>query len=145
MAKVYKELTAASCDDLRHAEVFWGDFADVRQIDISLEGEEYSLTSKEDGGDRTYFYEGEELEIEDLQDALEALRADSFTDEKPEQQKEISLTISLDNENQPEVSVAFYRYDGSDCLAVVDGEPVSLVQRAAVVDLIEAVHAIVLN
>ena len=39
----------------------------------------------------------------------------------------------------------FYRYDGASCLAVVDGEPVSLVVRSAVVDLMEAVRAIVLN
>lgn len=39
----------------------------------------------------------------------------------------------------------FYRYDGASCLAVVDGEPVSLVARSAVVDLMEAVRAIVLN
>ncbi len=141
----YKELTAASCDDLRHAEVFWGDFADVRQIGISLEGEEYAIVSKKGGRDRAYFYEGEELEIADLQDALEALRANSFTDEKPAQQEEIGLTLSLDNDNQRSVSIALYRYDGSDCLAVVDGEPVSLVQCSAVVDLIEAEHAIVLN
>lgn len=37
------------------------------------------------------------------------------------------------------------RYDGNECLAVVDGEPVSFVQRSDVVDLIEAVHGIVLN
>lgn len=38
-----------------------------------------------------------------------------------------------------------YRYDGSHCLAVVDGAPVSLVTRTSAVDLIEAVHAIVLD
>ncbi len=65
--------------------------------------------------------------------------------EAPAKQKEISLTLSLDNENQRSVSIELYRYDGSDCLAVVDGEPVSLVGRGAVVDLIEAVHAIVLS
>lgn len=37
-----------------------------------------------------------------------------------------------------------YRYDGTYCLAVVDGTPVSLVERSYVVDLIEAVNAIVL-
>ena len=38
-----------------------------------------------------------------------------------------------------------YRWDGEHCLAVVDGEPVSLVARSGAVDLIEAVQAIVLN
>ena len=49
------------------------------------------------------------------------------------------------NENFPEVQITLYRYDGSHCLAVVDGESVSLVDRTAVVDLIEAIHAIVLD
>jgi len=141
----YRELMAAAYDDLRHGEVFWGDFTDVRQIEISLEGEEYTLTAGKDGDNRTWLYQGEKLEIEDLQDALEALSADSFTSEAPTQQEEISLTLSLDNENQQSVSIELYRYDGNDCLAVVDGEPVSLVGRGAVVDLIEAVHAIVLS
>ena len=42
-------------------------------------------------------------------------------------------------------SIICYRYDGNKCLAVVDGEPVSLVDRSHVVDLIEAVNAIVLK
>lgn len=47
--------------------------------------------------------------------------------------------------NHPEVQIKLYRYDGSHCLAVVDGAPVSLVTRTSAVDLIEAVHAIVLT
>lgn len=77
--------------------------------------------------------------------ALIALRANSFTDEQPDQKEEISLTVHLDNENHPSVSIALYRYDGNNCLAMVDGKPVSLVGRSYVVDLIEAVNAIVLN
>jgi len=141
----YYQLMAASYDDLRHLEVLWADFADIRQIDISLEGADYTITAQGDGDDRTWSYLDTELEIADFQDALEALSTDSFTDEKPSQKEEIGLTIYLDNENQPEVSIQLYRYDGSNCLAVVDGESVSLVARTAVVDLIEAVHSIVLN
>ena len=84
------------------------------------------------------------MEIGDLQSALESLKAESFTDERPTQKKEIGLTVHLDNEAFPTVQIGLYRYDGSHCLAVVDGEPVSLVSRSSVVDLIEAVNAIVL-
>ena len=55
------------------------------------------------------------------------------------------MILSLDNENVSEVQIELYRYDGEHCLAVVDGESISLVERSAVVDLIEAVHAIVLD
>ena len=49
------------------------------------------------------------------------------------------------NENFPQVQIQLYRWDGTCCLAVVDGEPVSLVPRTQAVDLMEAVRAIVLN
>ena len=141
----YKDLMAASYDDLRHLEVFSADFADVRQIDISLEGDSYTLTSEEKGKERTWSCQEEELEIDDLKETLEALRADEFTSEKPSQKEEIGLTVHLDNEHFPTVSIRLYRYDGTHCLAVVDGESVGLVNRGEVVDLIEAIHEIVLN
>ena len=59
--------------------------------------------------------------------------------------EEISLVLHLNNENFPEVQIQLYRYDGTNCIAVVDGEPVSLVSRSLVVDLVEAVNSIVLN
>ena len=55
------------------------------------------------------------------------------------------MTVHLDNEHFPTVSIRLYRYDGTHCLAVVDGESVALVNRGEVVDLIEAIHEIVLN
>lgn len=144
-ANEYKALMDASYDALRHLEVLSADFSDVTQLDISLEGAAYSITAEGSGDGRTYSYLGEKLEIGDLQSALESLKAESFTDERPTQKKEIGLTVHLDNENYPEVRIELYRYDGTNCLAVVDGTPVSLVARADVVDLIEAVNEIVLN
>lgn len=142
----YKKLSAASYNDLRHPEVIWADFSDVQQIDISLDGNSYTLTSEKDGDERTWSYQDKkDLEIADFQSAMETLTADEFTDEQPTQKEEVGLTIHLDNENFPQVQIKLYRYDGSRCLAVVDGESVSLVERSAVVDLIESIHAIVLD
>lgn len=141
----FKKLTNASYDSLRHLEVLTADFDnDVYKIDISLEGKDYTITSETDNDEKTYSYAGEELDITALRKALYALSAESFTQEQPTEKEEISLTVFLDNENHPEVQIVLYRYDGSYCLAVVDGAPVSLVKRSTVVDLIEAVHAIVL-
>ena len=139
----YNALTAAAYDDLRHREVIWADFADITQIDVSLEGADYTITAQGDGDDRTYTYQEEELDLADLQDALEELEAAEFTDEAPDQQEEISLTLYLDQEAFPQVQIQLYRYDGTNCLAVVDGEPVSLVPRSQVVALTEAVRALV--
>lgn len=142
----YKKLAAASYNDLRHPEVMWADFSDIQQIDISLDGNSYTLASKKDGDKRTWSYQDKNgLEISDLQSALENLVAAEFTDERPTQKEEIGLTIHLDNENFPRVQINLYRYDGSRCLAVVDGKSVSLVERTAAVELIEAVYAIVLD
>ena len=142
----YKKLAAASRNDLRHSEVIWADFSDVQRIDISLEGNSYTLMSEKDQDKSIWSYQDkDELEIGDFQSSLENLTADEFTDERPAQKEEIGLTIHLDHEAFPQVQIKLYRYDGSHCLAAVDGESVSLVDRAAVVDLIEAVHAIVLD
>lgn len=140
----YEKLMAAGYDDLRHREVFTADFGDVTGLEITLEGSTYQITSEGTGDDKTFSYGEEELEIGDLQSALESLTAASFTEESPDQKEEISLTVTLDNENVQEIRIQLYRYDGEQCLAVVDGKPVSLVPRSSVVDLIEAVNAIVL-
>ena len=141
----YEELMAASYNSLRHLEVISADFSDIYQIDITLEGAEYTITSSQDGNTRNYYYGETELDISSLQKAVESLSADSFTDESPSQKMEISLTVYLENEYFPEIEIGLYRYDGDHCLAVVDGESVSLVERLAVVDLVEAVNAIILN
>lgn len=141
----YKDLMVASYDDFRHLELFYGDFEDIEKIDISLEGKDYTITAKKRFNKRTYHYEDEEIEILDLKNALMDLKAESFTDEMPKDKKEIGLILHLDKENFPQIKIDLYRYDGGHCLAVVDGEPVSLIKRSRVVDLIEAVYAIVLG
>lgn len=144
----YETLAAASYDDLRHDEVFWADSDTMTQIDITLEGEEHVLTSKIDEDDeetRVWYYGEEEIELAGFRTALKTVVADSFTDEAAGEKEEISLTIHLDHENFPQVKIQFYRYDGTYCLAVVDGESVSLVERSSVVELVEKVQAIVLN
>lgn len=141
----YKHLMAASYNDLRHLEVLPATFEDIRQADISLEGSRYTLASEQDGKEQVWSYQGEELEIDGFRNALNALTADEFTTEKPSGKEEISLTLSLDREDAGESQIQLYRYDGEHCIAAVDGKSVCLVKRAAVVDLIEAVHAIVLD
>ena len=85
------------------------------------------------------------MEIDNFKGAVTALKASDFEEEQPEGKEEISLTLYLENDNYPEIHLELYRYDGSSCIAVVDDEPVSHVDRSYVVDLIEAVHEIVLD
>lgn len=167
-AKEQEALRKVSYNDLRHQEVFWADFEDVYQIDITLEEKEHMLVCEEADDERVWYYQEEaapeaeeettgetteepaaqdreSLDLSALQKALEDLTAASFTSEKAGDKEEIRLTVYLDNEHFPKVQIALYRYNGSDCLAVVDGKPVSLVSRSSVMDLVEAVQAIVLN
>lgn len=141
----YRSLMAAGYNDLRHQEIFSGDFDDVTSIDITLDAETYTLTSQKDGKERTWLCEEAEIEIGDLQDALEALTAEEFTSEKAAGQQEISLTLHLDHEDEPELTITLYRCDGSKCLAVVDGKSVAYVPRGEMVTLAEAVRVIALN
>ncbi|GFI43735.1 hypothetical protein IMSAGC018_01410 [Lachnospiraceae bacterium] len=141
----YEDLMEVSYNALRHQEVIWVDFEDISRVKISLEGAEYELVAKEKNKENIWYYQDDEIETDDFRNALNALSASEFTEEKPSDKEEISLTLQIDNENQPDVKIELYRYDGSQCLAVVDGEPVSLVNRSHVVDLIEAVNAVVLN
>ena len=144
-SSAYTSLMAASYDDLRHSEVLPADMGDVVQLDVSLEGRTYTFAAEEKDGKRAWSYDGGELEGSGLPSALEGLLAQSFTEERPEGKLEIGLTARLDQEGEPSIQIGLYRYDGASCLAVVDGESVCLVDRAAVVALIEAVNAIVLN
>ena len=48
-------------------------------------------------------------------------------------------------ETFPQVEIVLYRYDGSHCLAIVDGTPTCLVSRADAVNLMETVRSIVLG
>ena len=85
------------------------------------------------------------MDLTDLTDAIKALSATEFTSQKPEGKEEIRLTLHLDSEYFPKVEIVLYRYDGSSCLAAVDGQSVSLIPRASVIEVVEAVQAIVLN
>lgn len=149
----YAILSGASYDDLRHKEVFWADFEQVYQMDITLEGKTHTLISEVNEEEERLWHFPEEtedveedtLDLTDFEAALKALSADSFTGEKPTGKEEIRLKLHLENEAFPETEIVLYRYDGANCLAVVDGESISLVPRASVVELVETVQSIVLN
>lgn len=141
----YKSLMEAEYNTLRHQDILTAAFTDVTKVEVTLEDQEYVITSKEKDDERSYYYEKEELDISDFKSALKGMEVTSFTEKEATEKKEISMIVHLDNENYPEVELEFYRYDGEHCLAVVDGEPTALVSRSDVVDLVEAVNAIVLK
>ena len=144
-AEEYNSLMAASYDDLRHRKLLTADFEDVQRVDVTLDGATETFTAEGKGDGRTWTWDGEEVEFSALQIAIEDLTADSFTSETPSQRQEVALTVYLDHETFPQVEIALYRYDGSHCLAVVDGTPACLVSRADAVNLMETVRSTVLG
>lgn len=150
-ASEYLALMTGSYNDLRHRDVLTADFADICRIDVSLEGEDYSfLTEGEKDEERTWKYEDEEISMDALQKELYSLKvesSDDFVSEKPGGKKELGLKLTLSGEEGQEqvITIDLYRYDGEHCLAQVNGETFARIPRADVVDLMEAVNAIVLS
>ena len=144
----FRQVMACSYDDLRHSQVLPAEFEHVQRLEISLDGQQYTLTrTQEADGDEpaVWTWDGEEIEISGVEDALTALEITQFTADAAGGETEISLTAVLDLEDEPEVRITLYRADGESCRASVDGESIGSLPRSQVVDLIEAVHAIVLN
>jgi hypothetical protein len=142
----YEALKAISYDSLRHKEVFAAEFTGIEKMVVTLDDEEYTIQASGDTDNRTYTYLDNEIDITNIKSALTALSAEDFTSEKPSQKQEIALTLYVNTEDAESIiNIVLYRYNGSDCLAEINGEPVSLVSRSSVVDLMEAIYAIVLD
>ncbi len=146
----YDSLTACAYNTLRHQELFTADFDSVTSIDARLNGETYTFEYespeiKKDNDEGTWKYNGKEFDVQNLKSSFSAISASDFTDEKPEEQEEISLTVHLDNEDFPEFTLTLYRYDGTNCLAEVDGNTVAFASRDKTVALVEAVNKLILG
>ncbi len=140
-SSTYDALTSNSYDDLRHQEVFAGDADTITSMEISLDGTDYTFVKEDD----TWKYNDTEIDVKTLKSDLTSLDVDSFTSDTTSNQKEVSITLNLDNENYPTYKIDFYRYDGNSCLVYIDDKPYAYVSRSSVVDIIEAIHQIVLN
>ena len=141
----YKNVTDGSYDSLRHKSVVTADLSDVDSVKVTLEDKDYTIDLSEKKGDVVSTYDGEEIEGTDFTDALKALKASDFTSEEPSEKEEISFKLHYKDDKYPEKEVKIYRYDGTNCLVTIDGKSISLVKRDLVVDLTEAVNAIVLK
>ena len=141
----YLTLTENTYDDLRHQEVLTAPFDEVASISVLLDGESYSFTRDEEDESVWTDDEGSEIDISGLQSALTSLKSSGFTDSNDADKKEISLTVTLNDENSTSVTIGLYRYDGDSCIAAVNAEPVCFVSRSSAVEVIEAVNSLVLN
>lgn len=146
--KVSSAFAAIIATTLRHQKLFTASFDTVMSIDIELDGEEYTFSydlPEEEDAEGKWVYQEEEFDIYNLRTALRSLSAVSFTEEQPEGQEEIKITIHLDNAYFPTFVLSIYRYDGTNCIAEVDGVPTAFVSRSQTVNLIEAVNGLILG
>ena len=97
---------AASAD----AEKDTGDGTTSTEAGKDAEDGAASAEAENGTGDGTasaegWFYQGTEIDVTDLETALGALSADSFTEEPPTGKEEIRFTAYLSNANFPKVEV----------------------------------------
>lgn len=144
-AESYKTLKKAAFNDLRHENILPADFESVSALEVELGGETHSFTSKGSGEDRKWYYGDAEMDIAEIQRTLAGLKASEFAQDAPTGKLELSVTAALDLEGEPRGKIELYRKDGTSCTAVVDGTPIASVERSQVVELMEAVNAIILN
>ena len=84
----------ASYNTLRHQEILPADIKDITQLDISLDGVNYTLTSETENEETIWYYQEKEVDVSELKSTLMLLEADGFTDENPNQKQEAALTVA---------------------------------------------------
>ncbi|MCD8148369.1 MAG: DUF4340 domain-containing protein [Clostridiales bacterium] len=169
----YDTLSAVTYDDLRPTSVLSADWDEVTGFSFTVDGETYEVTamdeaeyeetygtdeedetedSSEDSSEDTeeesgyvYLIDEQKIDIDTAMTAVDALTIDSFTDEESGDTLELSITLQMSDEKYSSVAVEIYQYDSEDCLVLVDGEPVGLLERSLMVDLREALTTIVLG
>ena len=88
---------------------------------------------------------GTEVDLSEVQVALESMTADEFTAAAPTGRQELTLTVHLNREGTDSVTITLYRLDGTQCLAQVDGQSLCYFPRTQAVALIEALNEILLG
>ena len=155
---VYNAAADASYDELKPDEVVLLDWDTVDSVEIELDGNVYTvdIESNEDDG-YTYTFGDSETEFKDVLDQLSdiTIPEESTEDDEtsvPEEEPalsnnktELSLTFHRNTEEYSTVEVVFYQYNGSYCIAALNGDELNYVDRSAVVDLKEAVNSVILD
>ena len=142
----YDALTAVANGKLYKKDLLPVSFDDVDSMTVTLDGSSYTFTgTKKLMGGRDWSYDGNELVITDIREAIEGAAATDVSDETPTLKKEISISFATENKNHPTVNVDIYRYNGSDCILSRDDGTYQLISRSSTIALCEAIYAVVLG
>lgn len=153
-ASAAETLLYTTSEELLPDEVLLMDWDAVSAIEITLNGETYTLqkdtkTVTDDEGNETqeviYLLEDQEVDAAGICDALDELDSTGYaTGMTPERREEIRFVIHRAHATFPEVELAFYQYNSTSCMVTLNGEATVFVARDAVVALVEEVNALVL-
>ena len=142
----WQRISKCSYNDLRHREILPAETEDITTLTFRLEGISHVFTGvpgETEDDPMTFTYRDQETDIASLLSTLDALTAEDFTEEAPTGKLELSVILTLRDGDA--VTVDLFRRSGTECLAAVDGKPVATVLRSQVVDLTEALNAIILE
>ena len=141
----YTALSACGYNDLRHQQVFYGDFSQAVELTVSMEDRNEVFTAETKDGEQEWYLGDEKVDLSQVETALENLTAQEFTTTAPQGKQELAVTVKLDREGENEISIGIYRQDGSQSLVQVDGKSLCYLPRAEAVALMEALNAILLG
>ena len=132
---LYQAAVNVSYEELKPDEVVLLDWDTVESIEVELDGNVYTIGLEKDDED-AYITIAEETDDEDVPETEPALSG---------KRSEMSLIFHRNTESYQTVELEFYQYDGSYCISVLNGEELNYTSRTAVVDLKEAVNAVILD
>ncbi len=150
-SSVCDALLYTGLDELKPNDVIKIDLLSTASIDLSIGDSKWKISrttetaSDSDGNEydeTVYTCAGETVDTDAFEDALYELsmltpnsRADGIT---PERDEMMRLTVHTSKADWPEVSLVFYEYDSTECLAVLNGDTTTLVSRDSVTAIITA-------
>ena len=137
----YNDITATTADTLRPDEALSLDWDSVTSVEFTLDDTTYTITHK---GDK-YTLDGAEVDFDDIQSAVDDLDINTYNTETSNKKQEIAVTVHLDNKDYPTLTLCAYQYDGENCLVELNNTTLGFAKRSLVVDLQEAVNAVVLG
>ncbi len=145
--EVYDAAVNASYEELKPEEVLLLDWSTVESIDIEFDGNVYAVDIEKGGEeDAAYTFNDSEIEFGDILDQLSEITvSDDQEAELSNNKEELSLTFHRNTEENKEVKLVFYQYNGSYCISVLNGEETNCVARESVVDLKEAINSVILD
>lgn len=138
--------------DLQPTDVLLMDWDTVQQVDVSLNGGEYTLertvesVTADDGTvteETVWLLDGTAVEFAPILESITSMDSTGYAAGiTPEAEAEITFRIYRDQEQFSQVELSFYAYNSSACLVTLDGTPTVTVSRTDAAQIVDNVNSI---